>query len=93
MIYEYNYNLSDGIEALNIPTNKFNELMRRWWSEDYGDISPEDVKENNRSLNASRETGCYECIDVMGSYKIDDREVWVWARGSFTPLIMLPEEY
>ena len=81
-----NYILSKGIMESNIPTEKIEEIVERWEQGDYGDLSPEDVKQNCIDLDKG-------IIDVMGSYQIDGKKIWVWAQGTLTPTVLFPEEY
>ena len=80
------YNVSDGVAALKLPTEKLNEIAERWWKEDFGDLPQKDIQTNYDNLRRG-------FIDIVGKYTVDGYELYVWAQGDITPLILLTSEW
>ena len=77
---------TQGVIALDLPLDTITHLLRRHQTGDWGDLDPQDVRENELSLR--------EGFRLMSVYSVNETRLWIITeadRSSTT--ILLPCEY
>ena len=77
---------TQGVIALDLPLDTILALLRRHQTGDWGDLDPQDVRENELSLR--------EGFRLMSVYSVNETRLWIITeadRSSTT--ILLPSEY